>query len=335
MIGYGYTAPGTINGPQRQPGLARSKLKSRESLSRWHIGKQGKAHIVDRADVKANDLMTAEHIQQYWEEGYTIVRGVFTEADLNHMRAACDRWKFTGELLGRTWRKQNTVIWVSDDTSAAPTVRGMQWPSYHDAVLDKFRTDPRLLQIIEPLIGDSVKQLVNQVHWKRPQSKTTWPLHRDVRSRQPSSAFIDLYESWVQTGIAIDAHMQDNGAMQIVPGSHLDVEHDPDDTSGWNAPQYGKDGRIKHMILEPGDVALWSAYTVHGGGFNTTKYLDRRLYINGFVKAENCSRGEWAWREGRTCGLYGEPALVQFDEVDEIRHAFYASELDRKEVMRD
>lgn len=192
-----------------------------------------------------------------------------------------------------------------------------------------------MLTLIEPLIGDNIKQIINQAHWKRPGSPTSWPLHRDVRSRRPSSAFTDLYESWVQTGIAVDPHMTDNGAMQIVPGSQRDIEHDPEDKTVWMAPQYSDVERIKDVTLEPGDVALWSAYTVHGGGFNTTKYLDRRLYINGFVKADKCSRGEWAWQDGRTCGLDGEPALIQFDEVDEIRHAFYATELDRKERIRD
>jgi hypothetical protein len=251
------------------------------------------------------------------------------------MRTACDRWKFMGDLLGRTWRKQNTVIWVDEDPDAGTTVRGMQWPSYHDAVMDKFRTDPRLLMIIEPLIGNSVKQIINQVHWKRPGSHTSWALHRDVRSRRPSSAFADLYESRVQTGIAIDPHLKDNGTMQIVPGSHRDVAHDPDDRSAWMAPQYADDTRRKDMTLEPGDVGIWSAYTVHGGGFNTTRYMDRRLYINGFVKADKCSRGEWAWEDGRTCGLYGEPALILFDEVDEIRAAFYTSERGLREALRD
>ncbi len=291
--------------------------------------------MMTTTEFQANDLMTEAHIRQYWEEGYTIVKGVFTEAELNEMRTATDRWKFMGQLLGRTWRKQNTVIWVDEDPNSGTTVRGMQWPSYHDAVMDKYRTDPRIRMILEPLIGDNIKQIINQVHWKRPGSRTSWPLHRDVRSRRPSRDFFDLYESWVQTGIAIDPHMKDNGAMQIVPGSHRDIEHDPDDEAVWQAPQYGDDPRIKDMVLEPGDVGLWSAYTVHGGGFNTTKYLDRRLYINGFVKADKCNRGEWAWKDGRTVHLYGEQALIQFDEVDEIRHAFYAAELKRSELVRD
>jgi ectoine hydroxylase-related dioxygenase (phytanoyl-CoA dioxygenase family) len=281
-----------------------------------------------------NDLMTQAHIDQYREEGYAIVRNVFSPAEVQQMRTALDRWHFMALLLGRTWRKQNTVIWV-DQENGSSVVRGMQWPSYHDAVMDHFRTDPRLLTILSPLIGENIKQIINQVHWKRPGSRVTWPLHRDVRSRKPDSDFFELPTSWVQTGIAIDPHLPENGAMNVVPGSHKDVIHDPADAGIWNVPQYEKDPRIKPMALEPGDVALWSAYTVHGGGFNPTKYLDRRLYINGYIKAEKCLRGEWAWREGRTVHLHGQPALIQFDEVHKYLNGFYAEELGRLEKVID
>lgn len=278
-----------------------------------------------------NELMTQAHIDQYWKDGYAIIRNVFAEHELDELRTSMDRWKWVGQLLGRTWRKQNTVIWMAEDKSGKAIMRGMQWPSYHDAVMDRFRTDPRLLQILEPLIGTNIKQIINQLHWKTPGSRITWPLHRDVRSRKPDSAFRELYTSWVQTGIAVDPHLPQNGAMQIVPGSQHDIEHDPADDKIFNVPDYADDPRIKDMVLEPGDVAIWSAYTVHGGGFNTTAYQDRRFYINGFVKAENCDRGEWAWKEGRTQHLHGKPALIQFEAIDEQHDAFYSG----REIIRD
>ncbi|MBT3375673.1 MAG: hypothetical protein HN742_43430 [Lentisphaerae bacterium] len=281
-------------------------------------------------------MITKENIEQYWEEGYTVLRGVFGEREIEQLRQSMDRWRWLGEMLRRTWRWQNTVIWVNEDADTAePIVRGMQWPSYHDAVMDRFRTDPRFLAMLKPLIGDNVKQIINQLHWKKPGSRITWPLHRDVRSRQPSSAFIDLYPSWVQTGVAIDPHRPDNGAMKVVPGSHKDAEHDPDDKTIWNVPQYANDPRIRDMVMDPGDVALWSAYTVHGGGFNTTESLDRRLYINGFVKADNCLRGEWVWKNGVTQHLHGEPALIQFGQVHEITEPHYASEVGHRTAITD
>ncbi len=286
--------------------------------------------------------MTADNVEQFREEGYTVVRNVFAPHEVEQIGAAIDRWKFTGTLLGRTWRKQNTVIWVDEDADRADAhgrpdtvVRGMQWPSYHDPVLDHYRCDPRMLMILEPLIGIDIKQIINQVHWKKPGSKTSWPLHRDVRSRQPVLDFRDLFESWVQTGIAVDPHRPENGAMKVVPGSHRDFEADPHNEDLYNVPHYSDDPRTRDMVLNPGDIAMWNAYTVHGGGFNTTEFMDRRLYINGFVKAEMCKRGEWAFRQGRTVHLHGKQALIQFNEVDTLADAFYAGDHDRTERISD
>ncbi|MCH2175442.1 MAG: phytanoyl-CoA dioxygenase family protein [Lentisphaeria bacterium] len=303
----------------------------------------------------SNDLMTKERIEQYWEEGYTVIPDVFVEAEIDQLKRSMNQWKFMGQMLQRTWRKGNTIIWVDGKkdilnhldpedakrfrdelATVQPTVRGMQWPSYHDKVMDSVRTDPRMLMILEPLIGNNIKQIINQLHWKKPGSKITWPLHRDVRSRRPAKDFLDLYTSWVQTGIAVDPHMKENGAMYLVPGSHKDVEHDPEDQTIWNVQgAYQDDPRLKPMEMNPGDVGLWSAYTVHGGGFNTCKGLDRRLYINGFVKAENCMRGEWAFKEGRTCYLHGQQAKVQFEDIEKIIHGFYPADHGINEVIRD
>jgi hypothetical protein len=60
-------------------------------------------------------------------------------------------------------------------------------------------------------------------------------------------------------------------------------------------------------------VAFWNLFTVHGSGANTSA-IDRRLYLNGYVAAEHCDRGEWAFKGGEPCAL-GEPALVHYEEL--------------------
>jgi ectoine hydroxylase-related dioxygenase (phytanoyl-CoA dioxygenase family) len=71
--------------------------------------------------------------------------------------------------------------------------------------------------------------------------------------------------------------------------------------------------KVVQCSLDPGDVALWNLYTVHGSGPNNSTG-DRRTYIHGYVKAENCDRGEWAFRCGKPCSL-GEPTLVHYEEL--------------------
>jgi hypothetical protein len=70
------------------------------------------------------------------------------------------------------------------------------------------------------------------------------------------------------------------------------------------------------LLLEPGDLALWSPYLVHGSGKNRSLHK-RRLYINGYVRARDCDRGEWAFRDGRPVSLGTKPALVHFEGLNE------------------
>lgn len=51
------------------------------------------------------------------------------------------------------------------------------------------------------------------------------------------------------------------------------------------------DDNMRTVELGPGDVALWTPFTVHGGCINTTESEERRFYINGYAKACNCDRG--------------------------------------------
>jgi len=67
------------------------------------------------------------------------------------------------------------------------------------------------------------------------------------------------------------------------------------------------------LELDPGDVALWHVHTIHGSGPNLTPG-DRRFYLNGYVRAADCDRGEWAFRDGAPCPL-GEPVLVHYEAL--------------------
>jgi hypothetical protein len=73
---------------------------------------------------------------------------------------------------------------------------------------------------------------------------------------------------------------------------------------------------VVDLALEPGDLALWNPYLVHASGLNSTSHR-RRLYINGYIKAGDCDRGEWAFRDGEPVPLGPEPALVHYEQLRE------------------
>jgi len=272
----------------------------------------------------AEKVRGQDYLDHYREHGYAVVRRVFAPAEIAEMARSFDRAYAEGIAHGRSFRHGNLFYRVVPDAKLGRVVRYVQWPSWRDPVLERYRRDARLLDILRPLIGDDLKQIINQLHWKPPGAAfADFAFHQDVRFRRPRSAYRDLAGSYVQTGIAIDPHSAENGAMTVLPGSHLLGELDfgaggrvmDDAMAEADLVRLGLDPkRVVTLDMEPGDVALWSVMTVHGSGPNRSDG-DRRLYINGYVTAANCDRGEWAFHNGRPCKLPETPSLVHYEDL--------------------
>jgi hypothetical protein len=270
-------------------------------------------------------------LTQYWRDGYAIVRGFFGPGDVAEISDALDQLYAEGVKHGRCFRHGNLFYNVAREGDGEALVRMVQWPSYHQPVLNSVRLDMRFAELLEPLIGYNLKQIINQVHWKAPGSLGDFAWHQDSRFRKPASAYRNLATSYVQTGLAIDPHTPDSGCMKLIPRSHLRGELDMDSSKLVLGTAMSDDvlEQVGHsadeavdLLLEPGDLALWSPYLVHGSGTNRSDHK-RRLYINGYVRADHCDRGEWAFRQGRPVPFGLEPALVHYEELHERPGPYY------------
>ena len=262
-------------------------------------------------------------LAHYWREGYAVVRGFFSPDEVAEIGDALDQLYAEGVAHGRSFRHGNLFYNVADGGDGEPLVRMVQWPSYHQPVLNRVRLDTRFADLLEPLIGRDLKQIINQVHWKAPGSLGDFAWHQDSRSRRPPSAFRYLATSYVQTGLAIDPHKPESGGLRFIRRSHLrgDLHMDCSKHSlgeamtdtALDAVGLSADDAID-LNLEPGDLAIWSPYLVHGSGTNRSDHK-RRFYINGYVRAVDCDRGEWAFRHGRPVPFGPKPALVHYEEL--------------------
>jgi ectoine hydroxylase-related dioxygenase (phytanoyl-CoA dioxygenase family) len=265
-------------------------------------------------------------LAHYWRDGYAVVRGFFTPDEVVGIAAALDQIEAEGQAHGRCFRHGNLFYNVArDHDSGEPLVRMVQWPSYHQPVLNKVRLDTRFVDLLEPLIGRDLKQIINQVHWKVPGSLGDFAWHQDSRFRRPPEAYRNLATAYVQTGLAIDPHTPQSGCMRFIPRSHLrgDLAMDSSKKAMGTAMADAALGAAGlsaasavDVLLEPGDLALWSPYLVHGSGKNSSEHK-RRLYINGYVRAGDCDRGEWAFRDGEPVPFGPQPALVHYEALRE------------------
>ena len=272
-----------------------------------------------------------DYVEKYRLDGYAIVRGLFRPDEVEAIAAAADQVRAEGIRHGRSFRHGNLFYNVAQDESGAPQVRMVQWPSYHQGVLNSVRLDPRMAELLEPLLGADLKQIINQIHWKAPGGGSEFAWHQDCQFREPAGAFRDLARSYVQTGLAIDPHRSESGCMRFIPGSHLDGDlhlETPREVLGialndsvLEAAGLSPEDAIE-VALDPGDVALWSPFLVHGSGVNRSDH-QRRLYVNGYVRAEDCDRGEWAFRGGRPVPFGPEQALVHYEALRERGEPHY------------
>ncbi|WP_442680525.1 phytanoyl-CoA dioxygenase family protein [Sphingomonas sp. ASY06-1R] len=260
-------------------------------------------------------------VARYRRDGYVILRGLFSGQEIAAIGDAMDQVHAEGVAHGRSFRHGNLFYNVAPGDP--PLVRMAQWMSYHQPVLNAVRLDPRMAQALDPLIGGDLKQIINQLHWKTPGAKGDFAWHQDSRFRLPAHAYRNLGTSYVQTGLAIDPHTPQSGCMKFVPHSHLrgDIDLDTSIEVLGNALNdsvligagFSPDDVIE-VELAPGDLALWSPYLIHGSGANQSDH-QRRLYINGYVRAQDCDRGEWAFRDGAPVPFGPEQAIVHFEDL--------------------
>jgi ectoine hydroxylase-related dioxygenase (phytanoyl-CoA dioxygenase family) len=270
------------------------------------------------------------YVSDFARDGYAVIRNLFSCHEVAEIAAAADQLHAEGVAHGRSFRHGNLFYNVADGTRG-PVVRMVQWPSYHQSVMNAVRLDRRIARLLEPLIGPDLKQIINQVHWKAPGSLGDFAWHQDSRSRRPAWAYRNLADSYVQTGLAIDPHTPESGAMRFIPGSHLRGDLGMDcSRKALGTPLMDEaleavglsSANAVDLVLEPGDLALWSPYLVHGSGNNRSAHK-RRFYINGYVRAEDCDRGELAFRGGRPVPLGPLPALVHYEELRERPEPHY------------
>ncbi len=263
-------------------------------------------------------------VAELHREGYAIVRGFLPADDIAAIAAEADRVYAEGLRHHATYRHKNLLLEVLEDPVARRrVVLQAHWSAWISPHLERMRRDPRYLAVLEPFLGRDIKQITHQIHWKPPGAKYTfYRYHQDARFRN-AQAVRNLLYGTVNTGLAIDRQSEANGALRVIPRSHLNgylgLSEDGTIMTGSTPDEdlvrAGLDPRSAVICeMEPGDLLLWTLYTVHGSAPNLSDH-DRRFMINSYSRASDSERGEWAFRDGRGVPLGPEPQLCKYEEL--------------------
>ncbi len=269
-------------------------------------------------------------------EGYAFVRGFLPPQDVAELAEEIDRIYREGLRHHATYRDRNLLFEILNDPQAERrVVLQAHWAAWISPLIERHRRDPRFFEVLSPFLGSDIKQVAQQVHWKPPGAKYTfYRFHQDARFRENPSAFGDLRHGTVNTGLAIDPQTASNGALRLIPRSHtrgyLGLSDDGPimvgQTQDEELRRAGLDpADVITCTMAPGDLLLWTLYTVHGSSPNVSSY-ERRLMISSYVRASDTERGEWAFRDGVSTPLGAEPRICKYEQLLERPGPFYIEE---------
>jgi ectoine hydroxylase-related dioxygenase (phytanoyl-CoA dioxygenase family) len=265
-------------------------------------------------------------------EGFSIIRGFLPAAEMQRVAAETERLYREGLKHPASYRDKNLLFEVLDDPRARRrVVLQAHWTPWISPYFEQLRRDERYFRVLEPFLGRDIRHITHQLHWKPPGAKYTfYRYHQDARFRN-AAATRNMLWGTVTSGLAIDPQTAANGALRVIPRSHLNgylgLSEDGNimigDTPDADLRRVGLDPDAAVTCeMEPGDLLLWTLYTVHGSAPNLSD-RDRRFMINSYVRAADTDRGEWAFRDGVSTPLGPEPQICKYEQLRERPGPFY------------
>ena len=208
------------------------------------------------------NLFSEEDIETYQQDGYIIVRNLFTEEEIN--------------LLGQTARADNEMDKSSTkrDDGEGNAVRLALWNHPGDGIYGMFARCKRVVNRVEDLLNDEAYHYHSKMVLKDAKVGGAWAWHQD-------------YGYWYQNGvlspnlcsvmIAVDQATIENGCMQVIKGSHKlgRINHvlsgDQAGADMERVEEAKKRLELVHVTMEQGDALFFHSNTLHASDANRSE----------------------------------------------------------------
>ena len=219
-------------------------------------------------------------IAEFQGQGFTIARGLFSEAECDHFS------RYFTEMVergGDGWAEGEV-----DPTHPDPLKRypRLLQPHRGDDVAFGYMVDPRIVEHLTAMAGEAPYAVQTMVYFKAPGARGQ-NLHQDNMYLQVSPG--TCLAAW----LALDDCDEENGCMMLVPNSGglpiiCQVERDGLNIEQWNntetplPPGY----EVVPALMKRGDVLFFNGNVIHGSYRNRTTDRFRRTLIGHYIAAE-------------------------------------------------
>ncbi len=222
-------------------------------------------------------MLTPEQIQRFTRTGHLTVEGVFPPDRMELAIEVAHRWG--EEFLGKINEDQRHW-YLEGKSSEVGRLRKMDNPVYHQEVFRDLACDPRLVEMVEQLIGRGVRVFFSQVFFKPPEGGGPKPIHQDNYYFGP-----DQRDAMVTAWIALDEATVENGCLFYGDGSNAEpiLEHTAPPDQPFNLHVPGEIAARYAMTPAPvrqGGVSFHHGHTLHQSSSNTSRKFRRAAALH-------------------------------------------------------
>jgi len=232
------------------------------------------------------EKLSVQQLSEYDEQGYVILKNFFSAEEITEMKYAINRLQH--QALGLDHKVEHKIEKNgSEFIIQNGLLERVVWAGAAEPSLLIYGRHRKLTYLAAQILESKyANHLINQVHLKLP-GGGFYRWHQDSGHRgYGTDNWSDLNGkgSYVQTVTAIDEATMENGPLLIIPAAcygrgHLNLPYDKNKQTV--SCKFDPADAVP-VLMQPGDVALFGPYTIHGSETNNSD-TSRRAFINGFA----------------------------------------------------
>ncbi len=248
--------------------------------------------------------ISQDQINFYNEKGYLIVEDVLSQDEIKELGSITDNFVEKSKNI----TKHNEDFDIEPGHSKEnPKLRRIKKPEKQHSIYEKTLRHPKILDVVEDLIGPNIRTLGGKLNMKAPGGGAQVEWHTDW------AFYPHTNDDILEVGIPLDDMEIENGCLMAIPGSHK-----------WEAISHHEDGVFVGavsendfkmedavpFVLKAGSISLHHVRALHGSAPNMSN-RPRRLLLQGYLAADafplqsNLSTSE-DWNEWNSNMLRGE-----------------------------
>lgn len=240
---------------------------------------------------RTHHALGGEELEHYRREGYVVRKGVFSEEELEAMRAAAERVVARAEAQARAPRDAYDIDgnrYVEADrstlqyehTPGSHTIRVIEPFHFLDPVFDELIEDARIVDPVCGLLGEERATLwTDKINLKRPEEGSGFRWHQDSPYWGHVCKHCDRLPNVM---VVLDDANAENGCFRVVPRSHArgflpGIEDETRLGPLFTRPDAFDESKQLAFEVPAGTLVFFDSHIVHGSQPNRSSRNRRAM----------------------------------------------------------